>query len=92
MLAIELTIICLLSLLFLFVGILSGWVIKNYLDTTRLLRINPLHPEFFDEDGDLIPDEVLAVSINPKLYEEFIDEYGSLFDEDEEDDDEISSK
>lgn len=92
MLSIELTIICLLSFLFLVVGFLCGWVIKNYLDTTRPIRINPLHPEFFDEDGDIIPDEVLAVSIHPKLYEDFIDEYGSLFDEDDEDEDEISSK
>lgn len=88
MLATELTIFSLLSVLFLLVGIIGGWGLKNYLDTTRPIKINPLHPEFFDADGDLIPDEVVAVSIHPGMYEDFVEEYSSLFDEDDDDDDE----
>lgn len=86
MLATDLTIFCLLAVLFLFVGIIGGWGLKSYLDTTRPLKINPLHPEFFNEDGDIIPDEVVAVSIHPGMYEDFINEYGPLFEEDDTDD------
>ena len=86
MLATELTIFCLLSFLFLSVGMIGGWGLKSYLDTNRPIKINPLHPEFFDTEGDLIPDEVVAVSIHPGMYEDSVEEYGSLFDEDDEDD------
>ena len=88
MLATELTIFCLISVLFLLVGVIGGWAIKSYLDTTRPLKINPLHPEFFDSEGDLIPDEVVAVSIHPGMYEDFVEEYQSLFDEEDDDEDE----
>jgi hypothetical protein len=84
--AAELTIFCLLSVLFLFVGIIGGWVLKSFLDTTRPVKINPLHPEFFDDNGELIPDEVVAVSIHPGMYEDFMDEYGPLFNDDDDDD------
>ena len=40
-----------------------------------------------DVDGDLIPDEVFAVSIHPGMYDDFIEEYQSLFDYDDYDDD-----
>jgi hypothetical protein len=71
------------------VGIIGGWCVKSFLDTTRPVKINPLHPEFFDEDGELIPDEVVAVSIHPGMYDDFIEKYSSLF-EDEDDEDEDS--
>ena len=87
MLATEITIFCLLSFRFLCVGIIGGWGLKNYLDTTRRIKINPLHPEFFDSEGDLIPDEVVAVSIHPGMYEDFQDEYGSLFEDEDDDED-----
>lgn len=87
MLAAEIAIFCLMSFLFLFVGVIGGWGLKTYLDTTRPIKINPLHPEFFDNDGDLIPDEVVAVSIHPGMYEDFIEDYKPLFDEDDDDDD-----
>lgn len=79
--------LCLISILFLVVGIIGGWGIKSYLDTTRPIKINPLHPEFFDSKGDIIPDEVLALSIHPGVYEDFMGDYKSLFDDEGEDDD-----
>lgn len=87
MLVTEITIFCLLSFLFLCVGIIGGWGLKNYLDTTRPIKINPLHPEFFNSEGDIIPDEVVAVSIHPGMYEDFQDEYGHLFDDENDDED-----
>jgi len=44
--------------LFLLVGTLLGWLVKDYLDQTRMPFI---HPEFFDENGNIIPDEILSV-------------------------------
>lgn len=85
MLATELTIFCLITFLFLIVGLIGGWVVKSYLDSTRVPKINPLHPEFFDTNGDIIPDEVLSVSIHPGMYEDFQEEYGTLFDDDDDD-------
>lgn len=82
MLATDLTIFCLISFLFLCVGLIGGWVVKSYFDTTRIPKITPLHPEFFDANGNIIPNEVLSMSILPGMYEDFLEEYGPLFDED----------
>jgi hypothetical protein len=37
-----------------------------------------LHPEFFDQNGNVIPDEIVSVSFNPDYF---------MDDEDDEDDD-----
>jgi len=83
MLATELTIFCLITFLFLIVGLIGGWELKSYLVTTTIPNINPLHPECFDTNGDIIRAEVLSISIHPGMYEDFQEEYGSLFDEDD---------
>ena len=60
------------TLLFFMVGSIIGWLTYRH-----LLESRPpyLHPEFFDENGQVIPDEVVAVR-----FEE------GYFDDDEEDD------
>ena len=60
MLASELTIFCLLSLLFLLVGGVIGWLTKSYLFENQVRQVYT-HPEMFDENGNIIPDEILAV-------------------------------
>jgi hypothetical protein len=61
------------TLLFFMVGSIIGWLTYRH-----LLESRPpyLHPEFFDENGQIIPDEVVAVRF----------EEGYFDDEDEEDD------
>jgi hypothetical protein len=61
------------TLLFFMVGSIIGWLTYRH-----LLESRPpyLHPEFFDENGQVIPDEVVAVR-----FEE------GYFDDDEDDDD-----
>ena len=61
------------TLLFFMVGSIIGWLTYRH-----LLESRPpyLHPEFFDENGQVIPDEVVAVR-----FEE------GYFDNDEDDDD-----
>ena len=74
MLAASLVFGSFMSVLFMIVGVIGGWVareyIMNYHDAPRL------HPEFFDDNGNVIPDEVLAVR-----FEE------GYFDDNEEDED-----
>ena len=61
------------TLLFFMVGSIIGWLTYRH-----VLESRPpyLHPEFFDENGQIIPDEVVAVR-----FEE------GHFDDDEDDDD-----
>jgi len=60
MLASEITIFCLLTFLFLCVGVMIGWLTKTHLYETQPRQVY-VHPEMFDENGNLIPDEILAV-------------------------------
>ena len=53
--------------LFLLVGTLLGWTVKQYLDQTRVPFI---HPEMFDGDGTIIPDEILSVRFENDFYED----------------------
>ena len=47
-----------ISLLFFFVGGLIGWVARDYMLNYR--EIPRPHPEMFDGNGNLVPDEVIA--------------------------------
>jgi len=58
MLALDITIICLVSILFVLVGGVIGWLYKQHSYETTYANV---HPEMFDADGNIIPDEILAV-------------------------------
>lgn len=73
MLAVSLVLGSFLIILFLIVGVVLGWVAREYMMSYR--EIPRIHPEMFDNQGNLIPDEVLAIR-----FEE------GYFDCDEEDD------
>ena len=60
MLAVTLTFSALFSVMFLVLGTIVGWMAKDYV-LQRDSKYIPLHPEMFDENGQIIPDEVLAV-------------------------------
>lgn len=75
MLASELTIFGLLSFLFLIVGSIIGWLAKSHSYETQPRQVF-VHPEMFDENGHLIPDEVLAIRF----------ENESTFDDEDEED------
>lgn len=46
------------TILFLLIGLVIGWMVKQYIDETTLPK---LHPEMFDEEGNIIPDTIYAV-------------------------------
>lgn len=72
-LAVVLTFTTLFCVMFLMIGLIGGWIFKQY-QVERIYGIRNIHPEFFDNNGNIIPDEVLAVR-----FEE------GFFDNDEED-------
>ena len=58
MLAVTLTIGTLVSIMFFFVGGVVGWLAKEHQFQTQPVYT---HPEMFDENGNALPDEILAV-------------------------------
>ena len=60
MLAVTLTLSTVISLLFLVVGGVVGYLLKEYA-YQRTATYIPTHPEMFDENGPIIPDEILSV-------------------------------
>ena len=58
MLAVTLTIGTLVSVMFFFVGGMVGWLAKEHVYNTQPVYT---HPEMFDENGNVLPDEILAV-------------------------------
>ncbi len=76
MLAVSLVFGSFLTVLFLIVGLVTCWVSREYMMNYR--EIPRPHPEMFDQQGNLIPDEVIAFN-----FENYYD-YDT-----EEDDDEI---
>ena len=74
MLASELTIFTILTFLFLLVGGVIGWLTKSHLYENQVRQFYT-HPEMFDENGQLIPDEIVAVRFeNSEDFEEYDDE------------------
>ena len=72
MLAASLVFGSFMTVLFMIVGVIGGWVareyIMNYHDAPRL------HPEFFDDNGNVIPDEVLAVRFEEGFFDDEVEE------------------
>ena len=67
-----LTMAVMMTLLFFVVGGIVGWIAnRTFLENQPI----NMHPEFFDNDGNIIPDEILAVR--------FENDYDSLEEDDE---------
>ena len=62
-----------ISIMIFLVGILIGWVARDYMMNYR--EIPRPHPEMFDINGNLVPDEIVAFR------------FENNYDNDEEDDD-----
>ena len=66
MLAVTLTFSALFSLMFLVLVSIIGWIAKEYV-IQRDSKYIPMHPEMFDEHGNIIPDEIYALRFdNPE--------------------------
>lgn len=72
--ALILTTTIMMTLLFFVVGGIVGWLAnRHYLETTPSF----IHPEFMDENGNILPDEILAVR-----FENDYDDYNNEEDDD----------
>jgi len=58
MLAISLVFGSFLTVLFLIVGVIGGWVAREYMMNYQ--EVPRIHPEMFDVNGNLVPDEIVA--------------------------------
>ena len=62
----------LITVMFFLVGIIGGWNLREYLinyqDTPRL------HPEFFDQHGNVVPDEVVSVRFDEGVFDDSEDD------------------
>ena len=72
MLAVSLVFGSFMTVLFLVVGLIGGWVAReymmNYQDTPKL------HPEFFDEHGNVVPAECLALRFEEGFFSDEMEE------------------
>ena len=57
-----------ISLLLFSVGLLGGWVARDYMLNYR--EIPRPHPEMLDENGNLVPDEIIAFRFENYDYDE----------------------
>ena len=56
-LGVTLTLSAIISVLFLLVGGIIGWLYKDHVQKTT---IPLMHPEMYDNNGNVIPDEIIA--------------------------------
>lgn len=72
-LPIILTFTTLFCVMFLFIGLIGGWIVKQY-QVERIYGIRNIHPEFLDNNGNVIADEVLAVRFEQGFFDETYDD------------------
>ena len=70
MLAVTLTIGTLVSIMMFFVGGMVGWLAKEHVYQTQPVYT---HQEKFDENGNVLPDEILAVRCDTSYDKEYND-------------------
>ena len=59
MLAVSIVFASFLFILFLEVGVIGGWVARDYMMNYQ--EVEKIHPEMYDRNGNIVPDEIVAV-------------------------------
>lgn len=71
MLAISLVFGSFLTILFLIMGIVIGWVGREYMMTHQEgPKQIAYHPEFYNKDGELIDQEIVSVRFDPDYFDD----------------------
>ncbi len=68
-LSVILTFTVMFSVMFLMLGLVGGWIFKQY-QIERMYGVRNLHPEFFDDNGNVVPDEVLAIRFEEGFFDD----------------------
>ena len=58
MLAVSIVFAAFLFILFLIVGVIGGWVARDYMMNYQ--EVEKVHPEMYDRNGNIVPDEIVA--------------------------------
>ena len=58
MLAVSLVFGSFIVIGFLAIGVIGGWVARDYM--LNYQEVPKVHPEMFDQNGNLVPDEIVA--------------------------------
>ena len=58
MLAVSIVFAAFLFILFLIVGVIGGWVARDYMMNYQ--EVEKIHPEMYDRNGNIVPDEIVA--------------------------------
>jgi hypothetical protein len=69
MLAALIVVSVLLLISYLFIGLIVGWLAKDYLKSKGYV-----YPELFDENGNILPDEILAVRFENSYDDDYTEE------------------
>jgi hypothetical protein len=70
MLAVSLVLSSFLTVLFLIVGVVTGWVAREYMMTHQEgPKHIAYHPEFYDTDGNFIDQEIISVRFEQEDYD-----------------------
>jgi hypothetical protein len=67
MIAVTLVFCVMFFITSLILGAVVGWLYKEYTDSQHPLN---LHPEMFDENGNVVPDSIIAFSFDGEYDEE----------------------
>jgi hypothetical protein len=71
MLAVSLVIGSFVTVLFLIVGVVLGWVARDYMMTHQEgPKQIAYHPEFYNKDGDLIDEEIVSVRFEEGYFDD----------------------
>jgi hypothetical protein len=71
MLAVSLVLGSFLTILFLIVGLVTGWVAREYMMTHQEgPKQIAYHPEFYDKNGELIDEEIVSVRFEEGYFDE----------------------
>ena len=58
MLAVSIVFAAFLFILFLIVGVIGGWVARDYMMNYQ--EVEKIHTEMYDRNGNIVPDEIVA--------------------------------
>jgi hypothetical protein len=67
MIAISLVFSVMFFIISLIVGGVVGWIYREYVWSNQTMR---MHPEMYDENGNVIPDEIIAFRFEENTEEE----------------------
>jgi hypothetical protein len=67
MIAISLVFSVMFFIISLIVGGVVGWIYREYVWSSQAMR---MHPEMYDENGNVIPDEIIAFRFEENTEEE----------------------